>query len=170
MDLSRYGSKNKKPNALQKLIHRFLVLKPVSVVLSKVLHRADSAMLQLSGGRHTFAELVGLPIIQLTTIGARTNQPRTRPLVGLIEEEKIALIASNFGQKHNPGWYHNLKKYPECEVVFNGTSGRYLARELAGDEYHHYWQVALSYYAGYEKYKQRAAHRYIPVMLLELKN
>jgi len=27
--------------------------------------------------------------------------------------------------------------------------------------------VALTYYVGYEKYKERASHRIIPVMLLE---
>jgi deazaflavin-dependent oxidoreductase (nitroreductase family) len=127
-------------------------------------------MLHLTHDVHSFAELVGLPIVQLTTIGAKTNQPRTKPLVGLMEEGKIALIASNFGQKHNPGWYYNLKVHPECEVSFNGSSGKYVARELAGDEYHHYWQVALSYYGGYEQYRRRAIHRHIPVMLLEPKD
>jgi deazaflavin-dependent oxidoreductase (nitroreductase family) len=157
------------PNALQKLIHRFLMLRPVSAVLARVLAPADRAILHLTHDVHSFAELVGLPIIQLTTIGARTHHPRTKPLVGLIGEGNIALIASNFGQKHNPGWYYNLKKYPECVVSFNGSSGKYVARELEGDEYHHYWQVALSYYAGYEQYRRRAAHRHIPVMLLEPK-
>jgi hypothetical protein len=38
-----------------------------------------------------------------------------------------------------------------------------------GDEYEKYWRLALSYYAGYEKYRERAVHRHIPVMLLEPK-
>jgi len=126
-------------------------------------------MLRITYNRHTFAELVGLPIIQLTTIGAKTNQPRTKPLVGVIDHEKIALIASSFGREHNPGWYYNLKAHPECEVMFKGKSAKYMAREIDGEEYNHYWWLAVSYYAGYEKYKQRAAQRHIPVMLLEPK-
>ena len=159
-----------KPNAFQKLIHRFLMMAPVSAFMAKVLHRADAFMLRLTHNRHTFAELVGLPIIQLTTIGAKTHQSRTKPLVGVIDNEKIALIASSFGREDNPGWYYNLKAHPECDVLFNGRIGRYVAREMEGDEYNHYWRLAVSYYAGYEKYKERATHRHIPVMLLELKN
>ena len=56
---------------------------------------------------------MGWPIIQLTAIGAKTNRPRTVPLVGLPDEENIVLVASNFGRKHNPGWYYNLKAHPE---------------------------------------------------------
>jgi hypothetical protein len=51
--------KIKEPNALQKLIHRFLMLKPVSVVLSKVLHHADTAMLQVSGAAIRLQSLWG---------------------------------------------------------------------------------------------------------------
>lgn len=145
------------------------MLRPVSAFLAKVLHHADVFMLRLTNDRHTFAELVGLPIVQLTTTGAKTGLPRVVPLVGIVERGTIALIASSFGRKHNPGWYYNLKVHPECVVKFNGRSGTYIARETAGDEYDHYWKIALTYYAGYEKYKQRASNRHIPVMVLEPK-
>lgn len=158
-----------KPNAFQKLIHRFLMLSSVSAGLAKILHHADIFMLHLTRNRHTFSELVGLPIIQITTMGAKTKQPRTLPLVGLFEGEKIGLIASSFGREHNPGWYYNLKIHPECEVMFKSRARKYIARELDGDEYDHYWQLAVANYAGYQKYKERAAHRHIPVMLLEPK-
>jgi len=91
-------------------------------------------------------------------------------LIGVIDGEKIALIASSFGREHNPGWYYNLKAYPECDVVYKGTTGKYIACELNGEDYTYYWQLAVSYYVGYEKYKERAAHRHIPVMLLEPKS
>lgn len=160
---------NIKPNAFQKLIHRFLIWRPISVFLSKALHRADAFLLRLTQGRHTFPELVGLPIAQLTMKGAKTGKLRTLPLLSIPANDKFVLVATNFGQKHNPAWYYNLKAYPECEVRFNGLSGRYIARETRGEEYKYYWQLALTYYAGYEKYQQRAAPRSIPVMLLEPK-
>lgn len=158
-----------KPNYFQKLIHRILMLGPVSAFLAKALHHADMLMLRLTNDRHTFAELVGLPIIQLTTTGAKTGLPRVVPLVGIVERGAIALVASSFGRVQNPGWYYNLKAHPECVVKFNGRSGAYVARETRGDEYEHYWKIALTYYAGYEKYKQRARYRHIPVMVLEPK-
>ena len=41
--------------------------------------------------------------------------------------------------------------------------------KLTGEEYKKYWQLGGSYYKGYEKYKKRASHRYIPIMVLEPK-
>jgi len=159
-----------KPNIFQKGVHRVLMLKPISAILAKVLHHVDSIVLRLTDGRYTVTRIVGLPIIQLTTIGAKTGQPRTMPLVSLPDREKIALIASNFGQKKNPGWYYNLKVHPECDVHFHGRTRKFIAREAFGDEYNHYFYIAISYYEGYEKYKERAAPRHIPVMVLEPKD
>ncbi len=143
------------------------MLRWVSAFLAVTLHRLDAIMFKLSNGRHTVTEIVGLPIIQLTTIGAKSGQPRTMPLVSLFDGEKIALIGSNFGRQHNPGWYYNLKKNPLCTAQVNGREQRYLAREVEGEEYEKYWQMAVSYYKGYDLYKVRAAHRHIPVMILE---
>ena len=157
------------PGALQKWIHRFLALKPASKALSLVLHRADTFMLWLTQGRHTFAKLVGLPIAQVTTTGAKTGRQRTLPLVSLPVGEKFILIATNFGQNHNPGWYYNLVANPECTLSFNGRRGKYIARQVEGDEREKYWRLALNYYSGYKQYERRAAPRHIPVMMLEPK-
>ncbi len=155
------------PNAFQKFIHRFLMLRPVSAFLAVILHQVDAIALKLTKGRHTITEIVGLPIIQLTTMGAKTGQLRTMPLVSLIDGEKIALIGSNFGRKHNPGWYYNLMANPKCTVHFSGRTGEFMARPAEGDEREKYWQMAISYYKGYDLYKFRASHRVIPVMILE---
>ena len=159
-----------KPNALQKFLHRFLMIRWVTDFFAPRIHRVDKALIELTKGRHSPAEFLGWPIVEITTLGAKSNQPRKMPLIGVIDNEKIALIASNFGREHNPGWYYNLKVHPECDVLFQGKTGKYLAHETDGEEYSHYWKMAVSYYAGYEKYKERAAHRHIPVMALEPKN
>jgi deazaflavin-dependent oxidoreductase (nitroreductase family) len=154
------------PNAFQKLIHRFLALRPVSAVLSRTLHRIDSVLFKLTG-KQSFAELVGLPIVQIKTVGARSHAPHTIPLVGLPDGEKIILIGTNFGKRHNPGWYYNLKVNPGCEAVRGGQAFRFEAREVFGQEYEMYWTLALSYYSGYQKYRERATPRRIPILLLE---
>ena len=145
------------------------MLRPVTAFFAPRVHRIDQAILKLTKGKYTGSEILGWNIIQLTTIGAKTNQPRTLPLMALFDGEKIALIASGFGRAHNPGWYYNLKAHPQCEVQGNERTGAYLAHEAGGDEYDKYWQLGISYYAGYEKYKAHAAHRHIPVMVLEPK-
>jgi deazaflavin-dependent oxidoreductase (nitroreductase family) len=163
------AGKINKPNTFQKLLHRFFMLRPVTAFFASRVHRLDKIILALTKGKYTSAEFLGWNIIQLTTVGAKSHQPRTIPLVGLFDGEKIGLIASSFGREHNPGWYYNLKAHPECEVVFKGKTGKYIARELGGGEYEYYWQLAIANYAGYAKYKERAAHRHIPVILLEPK-
>jgi deazaflavin-dependent oxidoreductase (nitroreductase family) len=155
------------PNALQKSLHRILMLKWFSTFFALVLYRLDGLVLKLTSERHTITELVGLPIIQLTTTGAKSGQPRTMPLVSLVDGERIALIGSNFGRKPNPGWYYNLKANPACSVHFRGKIGQYVARQAVGEERERYWAMAVSYYRGYELYKKRALHRVIPVMVLE---
>jgi deazaflavin-dependent oxidoreductase (nitroreductase family) len=158
-----------KPNTFQKFLHRIVMIRPVTAFFAPWIHRLDKALLERTDGKHSLAETLGWPIVDVTTLGAKTNLPRTIPLIGVIDGWRIALIASSFGRERNPGWYYNLKRHPECDVLFNGRSGKYVAREVDGDEYYHYWQLAISYYAGYEKYKKRAAHRHIPIMLLEPK-
>ena len=158
---------NRTPNALQKLLHRILMLGPVSAFLAVSLYRLDTLVLKISKGKHTVAEFVGLPMIEITTTGAKTGEARTMPLVSLIDGEKIALIGSNFGRKTNPGWYYNLKKNPQCTALVNGCTQTYLARETQNEERQKYWDMAVSLYKGYDLYRIRASHRQIPVMILE---
>lgn len=159
-----------RPNAFQRLLHRFFMLRPVSAFLAVVLHHVDALLLRLTNNRHTVTEIVGLPILQLITVGAKTGKPRKTLLVRLQDGERLAIIASNYGRAHNPGWYYNLKANPECQVLSTERAGTYIANEAEGEEREKYWQLALSYYAGYEKYRVRAVHRRIPVMVLNPKN
>ena len=158
---------NNRLNIVQKLIHRFAMQEPVREFFSTRMHRIDGVVLRYTNGKYTFSEFAGWPIVQLTTTGAKTGKLYASPLIGLMDGEKIGLIASSFGRERNPGWYYNLKAFPECEVQFRGSSAKYIARETEGNEREKYWQMAVFYYKGYELYKIRAAHRHIPVMVLE---
>jgi F420H(2)-dependent quinone reductase len=159
---------NAGPNPFQKLLHRFFMMRPVTAFFAPWIHRMDKAFLKGTKGKYAISQILGWNIIQLTTIGAKTRQPRTMPLLALFDSERIALIASSLGRAHNPGWYYNLKKNPECDVQWNRRSSKYIAREAEGIEYEKYWQLALSFYEGYERYKERAGRK-IPVLVLEPK-
>ena len=159
----------KKHNIFMRILQKFLAWAPISWLMARILHQADAFLLRLSGGKWTFAQLSSLPIIELTTIGAKTGKRRTLPITGLPDGEKFALIGSNFGQAHNPGWYYNLKANPECTVKKNGVEKTYIAREADERENKFYYDIAISYYIGYAAYKQRAGERKIPVMILEPK-
>jgi hypothetical protein len=64
----------RKPNGFQKLLHRILMLRPVTAFAASRVHRIDQAILKLTGGKFTISEILGWNIIQLTTTGAKTNQ------------------------------------------------------------------------------------------------
>jgi F420H(2)-dependent quinone reductase len=91
-------------NVIQKALRRVAGSGPGSWLFARVLHRIDPPVYRLTRGRHTFASLLsGIPVVMLTTVGARSGQPRTVPVLGLPTTEGLAVIASNFGQTPAPG-------------------------------------------------------------------
>lgn len=155
-------------NSFQKLLRRFAGSGPGSWLFARVLHRIDRPVYRLTGGRHTFASLLpGLPVVMLTTTGARSGQARTVPVLGLPVDDTIAVIASNFGQHRHPGWYHNLRAHPEGSVVVDGHSRRFRAAEADGERRVRIWNEGLRVYPGWTQYERRAPHRRIAIFVLE---
>ncbi len=158
------------PNLLNKFIVKIAASGPGSWLFSKILHHIDPAAFRMTGGRRTLTSvLTGLPIVMLTTIGRKSGQPRTLPLLGVRDGENagvFALIASNCGQQRNPGWYYNLKANPWATCVIDGVSGEYVAREAEGADYERFWRYAVAVYPGFPQYKKRAAGRHIPIMVM----
>jgi deazaflavin-dependent oxidoreductase (nitroreductase family) len=155
-------------SGLQKALRRFAASGPGSWLFARVLHRIDRPVYRLTGGRHTFASLLaGIPVVMLTTTGARSGRPRTVPVLGLPTAGGLAVIASNFGQAQQPGWYHNLRANPEGTVAVDGRPRRVRAVEAEGDRRHQIWQEGLRVYPGWSQYERRAANRRIAVFVLE---
>lgn len=156
------------PNIAQRGIRLIMATRLVTWVLARTFHHVDAAFFRASGGRTTAgAILSGLPLITLTTTGAKSGQPRTVTLVGVPDGERLILIASNWGQEKHPAWYHNLKAHPEATVTGGGGIQRYSARELAGAERDSAWARAVALYPGYQGYAHRTNGRTIPVVALE---
>jgi len=156
------------PDLLRRLVQKAAAIVPMSMVPARALPRIDRGFYRLSRGRTTFSAWIsGLPIVMLTTTGARTGQPRTLPLLGLPDCDRLVLIASNFGRTSNPGWYHNLLAHPDAVVTWLGLAVKMRARELKGEERQRYVARGLQMYPWWEQYHQRAAPREIPVIMLE---
>ncbi|MBN2045747.1 MAG: nitroreductase family deazaflavin-dependent oxidoreductase [Anaerolineales bacterium] len=137
-------------------------------LLSDTLHRIDKPLLRLSRNRTSFTSmLAGLPVVVLTTTGAKSGLQRHTPLVALAEGDRIILIASYFGSSRHPAWYHNLRANPRVRISYKGQTGEFLARVSSGEECEHFWQLAADLYPGYQLYQQKAGDRQIPVVVLE---
>ncbi len=155
------------PYGWQRLLQHVVATRWAGWLLSRVLYRVDRPLLRLTGGRISLpGVLTGLPVVTLTTTGARSGAPRTTPLVAVLDGERVVLIASYFGSRHHPAWYHNLCAHPEATLSVRGRSGVYAARELSGEERAAYWAQAVALYPGYAAYQRRAGAREIPVLLL----
>src|SRR3954462_11963418 len=99
-----------RPDPIRRFLQRLPATRPGAWFFARTSHHLDRWTLQLSGGRYTLANLLtGIPVLTLTTTGARSGQPRSVPLLGFPDGERIVLVASNFGQAHYPAWYHNLR-------------------------------------------------------------
>jgi deazaflavin-dependent oxidoreductase (nitroreductase family) len=102
----------------------------------------------------------------LTTTGARTGRPRTHVVLGLADGDRVVVVASNYGRRQHPAWYHNLKANPRASIVIGGVSREVFAQELHGTERDRYYQRGVEVYPGFNLY-QRRAHRQIPVLALD---
>lgn len=139
-----------------------------SRLAGRVLPRIDRAVLRASGNRFSLSSwMTDVPVILLTTTGVKSGLPRRVPLLAFPSGGDLVVIASSFGNTRHPAWYLNLRADPLVQVAFHGGQPQpYRAREATGEERQRYWQRAVQAYSGYEGYRQRAAGRQIPVIVL----
>lgn len=155
-------------NALQRAMRRFAASGPGSWLFARVLHHVDRPVFRLTRGRATFASLVsGLPVVMLTTTGARTGKPRTAPVLGIPTDDGLAVVASNWGQKDPPAWDHNLRADPAASVAIGRQTRRVRAVPAEGERRERIWGEGLRVYPGWSQYERRAGDRRIVVYVLE---
>ncbi|MFL5679284.1 MAG: nitroreductase family deazaflavin-dependent oxidoreductase [Chloroflexota bacterium] len=111
-------------------------------------------------------DLRGMPVIVLTSIGAKTGKLRKTALMRVEHDGRYAVVASLGGAPKHPVWYYNVKKNPQVELQDGATKRDYLAREVSGDEKREWWARAVEAYPDYAKYQQRT-EREIPVFVLD---
>ncbi len=110
--------------------------------------------------------LRGVPIIVLTSVGARTGAIRKTPLMRVEHDGRYAVVASKGGAPTHPVWYHNLVAHPRVELQDGAVKREYDARELTGDERAEWWARAVAVWPDYDAYQERT-ERLIPVFVLE---
>lgn len=159
---------SRRPEPLRRLAYKAAEIIPMSWIPPRALVRIDRAFFRISRGRTTLSAWIsGLPIIMLTTTGARTGQPRTLPVLAFPEGDHLVLIASNFGKPSHPGWYFNIRADTSVLISWKGSWVAMRARELVGEERQRYVERSLKAYPWWAPYHRRAAPRQIPVIMLE---
>lgn len=166
--LNELNSEIEPPNRLQRLLQRLASTRPVALILSKILGPLDRVLFRVTSGRMTVPGLLaGLPVIMVTTTGAKSGKMRTAPLVGVPVGDGLALIGSNFGLATTPGWVYNLEANPSATVCYREKAVAVTARRAEEREVDEVFRLASAVYPGYTEYRSRAGRRIIRVFVLE---
>ena len=134
--------------------------------------RLHDTIYQKSNGRIGHRLLGMPPCLLLHTVGAKTGQPRTAALTYARDGDSYLIVASNAGFEHYPGWYHNLRKHPDCEINVGPKRFAVTARRVTPDDsdYDRMWQLVNknngNRYDGYQSHTSRR----IPIFVLTKQN
>lgn len=109
--------------------------------------------------------MIGLPIIVLTTLGAKSGKLRKTPLMRVEHEGQYLVVASKGGDPHNPDWYNNIVDAPLVELQDGPVRKDYVPQELSGEERAVWWERAVEAFPQYADYKDKT-ERLIPIFLL----
>src|SRR5713101_6917034 len=131
---------------------------------SNAIHRG---LLKLSGG-HLGWDLGNMPVVELTTTGRKSGQPRTVMLTSPVQEgDTIVVVASRGGDDQHPAWFLNLRDKPDVEVAYAGKPKEAMrARVATPEERAQLWPQVTAQYKGYANY-QTKTDREIPLVMLE---
>jgi deazaflavin-dependent oxidoreductase (nitroreductase family) len=87
-----------------------------------------------------------MPVILLTTVGAKSGKLRKTPLMRVEHDGEYAIVASLGGAPKHPVWYYNVAKNPRVELQDGRATRDYDAREVFGDEKAVWWERAVAAY------------------------
>ncbi|MFJ7422287.1 nitroreductase family deazaflavin-dependent oxidoreductase [Streptomyces uncialis] len=127
--------------------------------------REQVELYERSGGTEG-TTLRDMPVVVLTTLGARSGKLRKSPVMRVEHEGRYAAVASLGGAPDNPVWYHNLLGDPRVELQDGPVRQDMTAREVTGAERDEWWERAVAAYPDYAAYEQKT-ERVIPVFVLE---
>lgn len=120
---------------------------------------------RVTGGR-LFGRIGQAPVLLLTTTGRKSGEPRTAPVVYLVDGERFVVIGSNAGHGRAPAWALNLKANSDAEVEVGRKRQPVRARVAEGEERAELWRKANEQYSGFDAYAQRT-DRDIALFVLE---
>jgi len=159
---------HRRPNTAQAAVQAVASSKIGAWAFSKTVRHLDDAVTRMTHGKHTVPELLaGLPVLDLTTTGRKSGQPRTSHLISIPIGADLALLGTNFGQANTPAWVLNLEADPTATVRYRDVTVPVRARPATEDEHAQVMARSVGIYGGYEKYEQRITGREVRIFVLE---
>lgn len=126
--------------------------------------REQAEKYEATGGAEA-NDIMGKPIIVLTSVGAKSGQLRKTPLMRVEHGGEYAVVGSLGGAPKNPVWVYNLRKNPHVELQDGEVKQDYTAREVTGAERDLWWERSVAAFPQYDEYTKKT-DRLIPVFVL----
>jgi deazaflavin-dependent oxidoreductase (nitroreductase family) len=121
---------------------------------------ADGHMWDQLGAPGTYSCLL------LTTVGRKSQAPRTTPLVYGRDGDNYLVIGSKGGRPTHPAWYLNLVANPGVELQIGARIIEATAHTAIGDERAKLWDRMRGVYPLYDEYEARIGDaREIPLVV-----
>jgi len=133
----------------------------------KAMNTIHRGVLKLSGGRLGW-DAGKMPVVELTTTGRKTGQPRSVMLTSPWQEgNTFVVVASRGGDDQHPAWFLNLRDDPNVEVAVKGGPKQPMHARIADPaERARLWPLLTADHKNYADY-QTKTDREIPLILLE---
>ena len=132
----------------------------------KTMNGVHRVALRLTGGRFGW-NLLGMPVVELTTTGRKSGQPRTVMLTSPLQEgSTFVVVASRGGDDNPPAWLLNIEASGDVQVATNGGEPQpYRARVATTEERAQMWPRLTADHKNYAGYQKKTS-REIPLVLL----
>jgi deazaflavin-dependent oxidoreductase (nitroreductase family) len=121
---------------------------------------------RLSGGRIAGKWTHGEPMLLLTTIGRKSGEPRTVPLVYMSEGDRLIVVGSQAGMSKDPQWMANAAANPSVEVEIGARKRKMRAHRGSAEEKARYWPALCAMNSDYAAYQSRTT-RDIPILIID---
>jgi deazaflavin-dependent oxidoreductase (nitroreductase family) len=117
--------------------------------------------------RLTGSKIGGRPLLYLTTVGAKSGQPRTAVVMPFPDgDDAWLIVASRGGTADHPAWFYNLAKHPDqVAIEIEGRKTAVTPRTLTGEERAAAWKRITTERPNFAGYEQKT-DREIPVIRL----
>ncbi|MFC3777727.1 nitroreductase/quinone reductase family protein [Mycolicibacterium holsaticum] len=128
--------------------------------------RIHARLYRASGGRFAPRWFAGAPVMVLETVGRRSGEKRSAPVLYLRDGDALVVMAANAGSARTPAWWLNLKAAGSGEAVVGRQRIPVRPRELAGAERDRLLRQFVEMYPQAEHYP-RFTERPLPLIALE---
>ncbi len=137
-----------------------------SDALFKIVNAVHRPLFRISRGK-IGGKGLGMPVLVLTTTGAKSGAPRSVMLTSPLQlGDSYVLVASRGGDDENPAWLHNLRAHPAVEIELDGRTRPMTARVADAEERAELWPRIIADHANYASYQSKT-DREIPVVVLD---